>query len=168
MICRMPTLYFLTEKCFSVFLDNTTVGTSIACLTEPAAVLAEPPPVWHRWRFSVFRSTHQSLSSYSSFHTTPVSACQSLLRSERYLYTVGCRNYRIYQQKQGGKRDNHERDTLAFFAQSRSRGFDTWYIYAFGKPLFFYVTKVTPLPASPHAFTLCHITTTAWPLVPCQ
>ena len=41
---------------------------------------------------------------------------------------MGHRNYHICQQKRGGKRDNHEHGTLVFFVQSRSHGFDTWYI----------------------------------------
>lgn len=44
---------------------------------------------------------------------------------------MGRRSYHTYQQKRGEKRDNHEHGTLAFFVQSRNRGFDTWYIYAF-------------------------------------
>lgn len=93
MIRRVPTLHLLTKRRFSVFLDNTTVGTSAARLTKPAPILTEPPPVWHRRRFSAFGSAHQNpsviisniLSGEMSRSSAPTAKSKSVVASSPLL-----------------------------------------------------------------------------------
>lgn len=94
MIRRMSALHFLAKRRFSVFLDNTAVGTGTACLTEPAAILSKPPPVWHLWRFSAFGSAHQKpsviisniLSGEISRSSAPTAKSKSVVASSPLLH----------------------------------------------------------------------------------